>query len=285
MNTQLAEQQTEQVLPLEQAIEQLIASYHADNEDVQETLNTANNLAEENSFLNLQIKTLTGRINDVTTQNEQLLEARKRDEAKEKDFNKKAELVRANAEKHMQQLNQALRQELQHKNKLDDALITVASYKAIGSPKQIREKIKKYQATVATLQSEKTQHKLSVKNYRHDLTVKDKRIEDLIREVDEIRFQKVYKKNGDNLIIYPLLCEALNEDGAEKQIPIWYSTDEGIGALYMLNEDGEPARSPTPRTGIKPKAETLEVMGNLLRKFKRNGNVVHSEDLMMLECE
>ncbi len=285
MNTQLAEQQTEQALPLEQAIEQLIASYHADNEDVQKTLSMANNLAEENSFLNLQIKTLTGRINDITAQNEQLLEARKRDEAKEKDFNKKAELVRANAEKHMQQLNQALRQEQQHKNKLDDALITIASYKAIGSPKQIREKIKKYQATIATLQAEKVQTKLAVKNYRHDLTVKDKKIDELIREVDEIRFQKVYKKNGDNLIIYPLLCEALNEDGAEKQIPIWYSTDEGIGALYMLNEDGEPARSPTPRTGIKPKAETLEVMGDLLRKFKRNGNVVHSEDLMMLECE
>jgi DNA repair exonuclease SbcCD ATPase subunit len=285
MNTQLAEQQTEQALPLEQAIEQLIASYHADNENVQQLSQSATNVSEENSFLKLQVKTLTGRIDTVINENEQLLAARKRDEAKEKDFNKKAEMVRANAEKHMQQLDQALRQEQQAQNSLNDANDLLARYKEIGTPKQIREQRKGYQETIKKHQAAETQFKLEIKNYRHDLANKDKEIAAKNRQIDELDYTKVYSKNGDNLAVYPLLCETGLGESAVKQVPVWYMTDEGIGALYMLNEDGEPARAPTPKTGIKPKKETMELIGTLLRKFQRNGNVVHAEDIKLLECK
>ena len=212
----------------------------------------------------------------------QLLAARKRDEAKEKDFNKKAELVQANAEKHMQQLEQAQRQEQQAKNKLNDALGVIASYKELGTPKKIKDQRKAYQETIKKHQAAETQFKLEIKNYRHDIKVKDSIIVALTRQVEELEFNKFYSKDGDNLAVYPFLCETVVGKKANKQVPIWYMTDDGIGALYMLNEDGEPARAVTPKTGIKPKKETMELIGTLLRKFKRNGNVVHTEDIQLM---
>jgi len=289
MNNQLTE--LEQVDPMEHALTLTIAAFDAvtaanNNSVIKHNLQVdkLERMGNENTFLKLQIKTLQNRIDDVAHQNERLLEARKNDEKKEKLFNKTAETIQANAEKHMQQLNQAQRQEQQAKNKLDEAVFTVAKYKELGSPKQIREKNKKYQATITTLQADKVQLKLSIKNYRYDLTVKDKTITEKNREIAENGFQKFYNKNGDNLMVYPLLCEAIGDGKTEKQVPIWYSTDSGIGALYMLNEDGEPARSPTPKTGIKPKAETMDLIGTMLRKFKRNGNVVYAEDIQLLKC-
>jgi len=283
MNTQLAEQ-TNQVMQMGEVLTLVQAAYEADIDQNNLMVDELERLSNENSFLKLQVKTLTGRIDDVTDQNERLLAARKNNEAKEAHFNKTAKMVQANAEKHRQQLEQAKRQEQQTKNKLDDALFVKDKYKELGSPRDIRTKNKRYQKTISTLQAEKIQAKLLVKKYRHDLTVKDKTITEKNREIAENGFQKIYKKNGDNLIIYPLLCEAINDGKVEKQVPIWYATDSGIGALYMLNEDGEPARSEAPRGGIKPKKETMEVMGSLLRKFKRNGGVVHTEDMRMLEC-
>ena len=282
MNTQLVEQ-TNEVMPMGEVLVLVQAAFEADIDQNNLMCDEIERLTSESAFLKLQVKNLTKRADEVIWQNEQLLEARKNDEAKEKDFNKKAEMVQANAEKHMQQLDQALRQEQQSKTKLDDAIFTIAKYKELGSPKQIRDKNKTYQKTIATLQAEKVQIKLAIKTYRHDLTVKDKKIAEQAREIAETGFQKFYSKNGDNLIVYPLLCEAINDGKAQKQVPIWYATDSGIGALYMLNEDGEPARSETPKTGIKPKKETMEVIGTMLRKFARNGNVVHSDDIKMLE--
>lgn len=283
MNTQLAK--TNEVMPMGEALELVQAAFEADIDQNNLMCDEIERLTNESAFLKLQIKNLTKRADDVIWQNEQLLEARKNDEAKEKDFNTKAELVQANAEKHMQQLNQALRQEQQTKNKLDDALAVIARYKELGSPKQIRDKNKKYQATIANHQKAEKQRLIDVKSYLHEIKILQVDCTKLKREALERDFQKFYSKNGDNLIIYPLLCEAINEGKAHKQVPIWYATDSGIGALYMLNEDDEPARSPTPRKGIKPKAETMEVIGAALRKFKRNGNVVHAEDLQMFGCK
>lgn len=284
MNTQLVEKQIEQALPLEQALEQLLVSYHADNADVQELSESATKLSEENSFLKLQIKTLTGRIDNAIYENEQLLEARKNDETKEKDFNKKAELVQANAEKHMQMLQQKDRELIQAKTQLEDSKSTLQAYKEIANtPKKVREKIKALQNNVATQQGFVTQHKLAIKSLEREKKQFKENMQKLSRQLDELDYTKVYSKNGDNIAIYPILCGTNIGQKEEKQVPLLYMTDDGIGALYMLNEDGEPARSPTPRTGIKPKAETLELMGTLLRKFKRNGNVVHSDDVKMLE--
>lgn len=282
MNTQLAEQQ-EQPVPMHEALTLVQLAFEADIKQNNLMVDELERTESENTFLKLQLSNVTKRLDEVIGQNEQLLKARKNDEAKEKDFNKKAEMVQANAEKHMQQLNQALLQEQQSKNKLDEAIVTIASYKVIGSPKQIREKIKKYQTNAAKNIKAEKQYKLEAKKYRYDLSLKDEVIAKLTREADERDFQKVYRKNGDNIIIYPLLCETIIDGKVERQVPVWYSTDSGIGALYMLNEDDVPARSPTPRGGIKPKKETMEVMTTLLRKFKRNGNLVKSEDIRMLE--
>lgn len=285
MNTQLAEQLKEQVLPMHEALALVQTAFEADIEQNNLMVDELERQGNENTFLKLQVKNLTARVNGVTDENEQLLVARKRDEDKEKDFNKKAKLVQANAEKHMQQLDQALRQEQQAQNKLSDANDLLARYKEIDTPKKIKEQRKTYQDTIKKHQSAETQFKIEIKNYRFELTAKQKEIMALNRQIDELDFTKIYSKNGDNLAIYPLLCEVSLGQSAEKQVPIWYMTDDGVGALYMLNDDGEPARAATPKTGIKPKKETMELIGTLLRKFKRNGNVVHPEDIKLLESK
>lgn len=285
MNTQLAEQLKEQVLPMHEALALVQTAFEADIEQSNLMVDELKRFGNENTFLKLQVQNLTARVNGVTDENEQLLAARKRDEDKEKDFNKKAKLVQANAEKHMQQLDQALRQEQQAQNKLSDANDLLARYKEIDTPKKIKEQRKTYQDTIKKHQSAETQFKIEIKNYRFELTAKQKEIMALNRQIDELDFTKIYSKNGDNLAIYPLLCEVSLGQSAEKQVPIWYMTDDGVGALYMLNDDGEPARAATPKTGIKPKKETMELIGTLLRKFKRNGNVVHPEDIKLLESK
>jgi hypothetical protein len=283
MNTQLAEQQ-EQMDPMDHALALTIAAFDAVSAASNANIDQSNlqvdeleRISNENSFLTLQVKNLTTRLDDVIGQNEQLLEARKNDEKKEAHFNKTAELVRTNAE-------QIQRQAEQSKIKLEEALFTVARYKELGSPKQIRDKNKKYQATITSNQKAETARKVDVKEYLHEIKTLRGELAILKREALERDFQKAYSKGGDNLIIYPRLCETINNDKVEKQVPIWFATDAGIGALYMLNEDGEPARSPTPKTGIKPKPETMKVMKTMLLKFQRNGDVVHAEDIQMLEA-
>lgn len=287
----LAEQQV-QVLPMNEALavlqDALLTVNAADEADTAQNnlmIDEIERLGNENTFLKLQVQTLTARVNDVIGQNEQLLQARKNDEAKEKDFNKKAELVQANAEKHMQLVEQKDRELVQAKTLLDDSKSTLKAYKEIANtPKKVREKIKTLQDNVAKQQGFVTQHKLSIKSLERDKKKLEGAATALSRQLDELDYTKFYSKNGDNLAIYPLLCEANVGPSAGKQVPLWYMDDNGVGALYMLNEDGEPARAATPKTGIKPKKETMELMGALLRKFHRNGNVVHSDDVKLLEA-
>ncbi len=286
MNTQLVEQPKEQVLPMHEALALVQTAFKADIEQNNLMVDELERFGNENTFLKLQMQNITARVNGVTDENKQLKNTVNEFEEQFKTIAKQKDMVLLNAEKHMQMLSQAQRQEQQAQNKLADSLEREKNWKTFSSsPKKAREQRKGYQETIKKHQSAETQCKIEIKNYRFELTAKEKEIMALNRQVDELDFTKIYSENGDNLAIYSLLCEVSLGQSAEKQVPIWYMTDDGIGALYMLNEDGEPARAAAPKTGIKPKKETMELIGTLLRKFKRNGNVVHPEDIKLLESK
>ena len=172
------------------------------------------------------------------------------------------------------------------KNKLGDATEKLRGYTVIANtPKKMREKIKTLQENVAKQQGFVTQHKSVSKAKDLDIKKLTDQCKALSRQLDELDYTSVYSKGGDNVAIFPVMQKTNIGQGEVKQVPLLYLDDNGVGAVYLLNEDGEPARSPTPKGGIKPKKETMEAMGTLLRKFQRNGNVVMADDLKMLEGE
>ena len=231
------------------------------------------------------MKTLTDRVNTLIEENKKISEERDNEKAKEKDFNKKTELVRINAEKHLQLIEQKDRELIQFKTKFEVLKQIAQEFKNIANtPKKVRDKIKTLQDNVAKEQGFVTQHKLRIKSLERDNSKLKGVSEVLSRQLDELDYTKFYSKNGDNLAIYPLLCKTNIGPNAENQVPVWYMTDDGIGALYALNEDGEPERAYTPKTRIKHKKETMDLIGILLRKFQQNGNVVHSDDMKLLEA-
>jgi len=266
-------------------MQQLITSYEADVDQYNEAIDQLEKSDQENFFLKLQIDNLTKSNNRLLNENEQLLEARKKDEDEAKVFSKKAQLVSANAEKHMQMLEQANREKVQAQLKLEDALFTVSSYKEIGTPKKIREKIKVYKERVSKLQAAETQHKLDAKKYRHDVTLAKNEAKELESRLIELDVTEIYSKNGDNLWVFPKVKQFESRGMTNKQVCLWYMNDDGIGAIYSLNEDGEAVRSPSPKGGLKPKKATLDIATTLLRKFKRNKDVVHYDDLKLLRAE
>ncbi|MFT6586050.1 MAG: hypothetical protein ACJAUY_000631 [Cognaticolwellia sp.] len=271
--------QVEQALPLADAINQLIASYEADAQESNKLVDEIVSSEQENTFLKLQLSNMKNRLNEVIDENEQLVNARKRDEAKEKDFNKKAQMVSDNAAQHMQMLEQAKREKAQIALKLDNAMLTIASYKDMGSPKKIREQRKDYQERIANDLKAKKAHKAEVKKYRQALELAEKSVIAMKKEVQQIDVTPKYYKNGDHLSVYPLTMHIQKRGMKKDQFVIDYKNDDGRGCLMSLDENGDLVMGSMP---IKPKKETKELATQLLRKIAANNNVVTYDDLLVL---
>ena len=271
--------QTEQALPLADAINNLIASYEADAQESNKLVDEIENSEQENTFLKLQLSNMSKRLNEVIGENDQLVAARKRDEAKEKDFNKKAEMVSANAKMHMQMLEQANREKAQAETKLNDALLTIASYKELGTPKKLREQRKDYQERISKHIKAETQHKLEVKKYRHSIELAEKEVKEITMRLREIDMTEAYNQNGEHLWLFPKVMQIANRGMSDKEICFLYLNDDGRGCLMSLDEDGEIALGKAP---IRPKADTKAHAGMLLRKFKKNGWTVQVDDLQVI---
>lgn len=271
--------QAVQVLPLADAINQLIASYEADAQESNKLVDEIENSEQENTFLKLQLSNMSKRLNEVIGENDQLVAARKRDEAKEKDFNKKAEMVSANAKMHMQMLEQANREKAQAETKLNDALLTIASYKELGTPKKLREQRKDYQERISKHIKAETQHKLEVKKYRHSIELAEKEVKEITMRLREIDMTEAYNQNGEHLWLFPKVMQIANRGMSDKEICFLYLNDDGRGCLMSLDEDGEIALGKAP---IRPKADTKAHAGMLLRKFKKNGWTVQVDDLQVI---
>ena len=285
MNTQLAEQQTELVLPLEQAIEQLIASYHADNAEVNELSEIATKLSEENSFLKLQVETLTGRINAISDDNQNLKNTVNDFEDRFKTLAKQKDVVLVNAEKHMQQLEQAQRQETQAKNKLKDVQIQLKAYKEVeSSPKKIRDKYKDYQARLIKEKGFTEQHKKNAKASNDEIKLLKKEVMRLGHKLSVSDIIQLHGDEQDKICLFPHQLGDI--DGYESdQVPLLYMHTSGRASLVLLNEDGEAELPAAPKGGLRPKKETIEHCGQLLRRFKSQNWTLTDSDVKSIAMQ
>jgi hypothetical protein len=269
----------EQALSLADAINQLVSSYEADALESNNLVDELSKSEQENTFLKLQLSNMKKRLDEVIEQNDQLVEARKRDEAKEKDFNKKAQMVSDNANQHMQMLEQANREKAQIEMKLNDALLTLASYKLFGSPKKIREQRKDYQLRISKHLKAEVQHKYEIKKYRHAIAFAEKEVEEISTRLREIDMTEAYNQKGEHLWLFPKVMQIQSRGMTDKEIVLLYMNDDGRGALMSIDDDGELVMGKAP---VRPKSSTKDHAAMLLRKFKSNGWTVHTDDLAVI---
>ena len=279
MQTQQIEQNEVQVLSLGESISQVLASYNADVIEQNQLVDDLGKSEQENTFLKMQLSNLSKRLDVALGDVDRLTGAIKEFEVREKDFNKKADKVTESANQHMQMLDQANREKAQMKAKLDDAILTVASYKQLGSPKQIRVKNKGYQDRAAKYVAAETQHKIEVNKYRHAITKAENEVKEITYRLREIDMTEAYNENGDHLWLFPKVMQIPSRGMTGKEISFLYLNDDGRGCLMTLDDDGEIVLGKAP---IRPKATTKEHASMMLRKFKKNGWTIQVDDLQVM---
>jgi hypothetical protein len=309
MNTQQIEQSESNVLPFNidnltsldvAEISRAVAAKEAEEHNgivdfVEQTTN-------ENAFLKLQVSNLSNRLDGVIDENEILVGQRKKDEKEAKDIAKATKVVFNNAELHIQMLKQANLERDQMALKLSDAVSTIAEYKVMGSAKQIlkqcqdyqetiaeykvmgtakkiREQRKDYRETIAKHLAGETQHKIVVKAYRKEVFGLKEEVKAKTKEVRAVQITSEYEHAGDHLWLFPNLMQIANRGMSKEEVCFLYLNDDGRGCLMSIDDDGEIVLGKAP---IRPKAETKEHAGMLLRKFKKNGWSVQVDDLQVI---
>ena len=286
MNTQQIEQSESNVLPFNidnltsldvAEISRAVAAKEAEQHNgivdfVEQTTN-------ENAFLKLQVSNLSNRLDGVIDENEILVGQREKDEEKAKGIAKATKVVSNNAELHIQMLKQANLERDQMALKLSDALSTIADYKVMGSAKQIRKQCKDYRETIAKHLAGETQHKLAVKAYRKEVFGLKEEVKTKTREVRAVQITSEYEHAGDHLWLFPNLMQIANRGMSKEEVCFLYLNDDGRGCLMSIDDDGEIVLGKAP---IRPKAETKEHAGMLLRKFKKNGWSLERGDLQVI---
>ncbi len=285
MNNQLAEQHTEQVLPLGEAMEQLLAAYHADAAEVEQLENYTKSIEEENTFLKLQVNNLTTRVDDAVSENQRLKNTVNEFEERFKTLAKQKDVVLLNAEKINQRIEQEQREAAQARNEVKDLKLQLKAYKEIAnSPKKIRDKIKDFQARLIKANKLSEQHK---KNFSDEVkataalkaTIKEQAHKIAVNDITQL-----HNDGQDYICLFP--HELGDIDGYEPgQIPLLYMHATGRSSLVLLNNHGEAELAPAPKGGLRPKKSTLEHCGQLLRRFKSQGWTLTDSDVKSIAMQ
>lgn len=253
-------------------VEELLNQANLEVEEFNVVFDQKEKVEEENSFLKLQIETLKRNLEETG-------QARNELHAKYSVLKSQSDQILGNGEKHLNAAKQAYRKRDQMADKLGQATDQLAAYKAIGTPKKIRERIKDYQSKVTDGTSHLNKAKETIKGYRREI---DKQVSaNLALKANEVQtnMTSIWSENGDNLMIFPAKLSMQVGGIVEKQLPLLFMTESGCGKLISLDEDGQPAVCSMPKGGMKPKAKTLAVAGEMLRKFKRQGWSLEVSDL------
>lgn len=241
-----------------------------ENNEIVDALDKAEAKLSTLQFIN---KDLTERLEKAEAANEKALEDAK-------NILRKSDKVTKNAEEHMVMLKQANREKAQVQDRLDQALTTLKSYKEIGkTPKQIRDRIKTYQANAETSVKATAAHKRIVSEYRHEISKNKKEIMGLNLTVAQSNMTTLYTKDGQHLLLFPAPLTMMINGKEEKQITLMLMDGSGTGKLIGLNEDGEPQICSAPKGGLRAKAATLDAAGNILRKFRKQNWLITHKDL------
>lgn len=288
MNTQLAEEQ-QKSLPMGEALALAVnimqAAYEADVDQNDLMIDEIERLRNENTFMKLQIQNLTARVNDVTGQNEQLSNTVNEFENRFKALAKQKDVVLANAEKHMQMLEQAQRQEQQVKNEVKDLKIQLKAYKEIAnSPKKVREKIADFKARLVKEKGFTDQHKKNYLAEKAETKLLKKEIMSLAHKLSVSDIIQLHGEGDDRICLFP--HQLGNISGYEdNQVPLLYMHTSGRASLVLLNNDGEAEIPASPKGGLRMKKATMDHCSQLLRRFKSQGWTLTDSDVKSIAMQ
>lgn len=187
--------------------------------------------------------------------------------------------VYKNGENHLNAAKQAYRERDQMKDKLDTANELLSTYKAIDTAKKIREKFKNYQKKAAENAAAIRKSKDLIKDYRKEIDKHVDEVQMLKLNEKQTSMSSIWSEDGDNLMLFPARLTMQIGDTQEKQMTLLYMTKSGCGKLIAIDEEGNPVECTLPEGGLHPKPKTLEVAGELLRKWRRQGWKIELSDL------
>lgn len=189
------------------------------------------------------------------------------------------ETIYSNGDKHLNAAKQAYRERDQMQDKLNTANELLKSYKNIDTPKKIREKYKTYQTKIAADLVSLNKSKDLIKDYRKEISKHIDTVNEMRINETKTNMTSMWSEDGDSLMLFPARLTMKIGNAVEQQLTLLYMTPSGCGKLIAIDEDGRPVECTVPEEGLNPKARTLEVAGELLRKWRRNGWKLDLSDL------
>lgn len=265
-------------ISVSEAIEALIEAANNEVEEYDQMIIRIGLLELENKKLKKENAEVKGDMQSLEKVHDELC-------AKYKALDNASATVTGNAKKHMQMLEQSLREKDQLVDKYELLKTQLVSYKQIGTPKKIREKLKAYKSKVEDGTKAVAAAKEKVKDY-------SKRIKELVASAEHMRVNEVatsitsaWSENGNHLMVFPSPLTMKVQGKVEKQMTLLFMDNSGCGKLIGLDSENEPLLCTMPKGGLKPKAKTLKVAGEILRKFKRQGWKLQIDDLDLQHWE
>jgi len=313
MNNQLAEQQTEQAPTMVQALEQqteqaptmvqalelqivafneIQAANNASIDESNSLLDENERLRDELSFSKLQLKILSGRIDELTTERDELSKTIETDNAMAKEVAKGQVKIMENAKK-------CLQQEKQAKLELEQAKLTIADLRRDN--KALKEESKGFRVIAST--PAKMRVKLADKDARlkKEKAIVNQRnvtIEELKTEIFKLKKSNLALNHkiavSDLIEIHAygeyLLCLFPHQLGdidgyKNNQVPLLCLHKGGRGGVTLLNNNNEAEVPPAPKGGFRPPKPMLEHAGNFLRRVESQGWTMSDKDIQSLNMK
>jgi len=198
-----------------------------------------------------------------------------------KEVNTATDTIMSNAQKHLDSAIQAKREKEQAIARVTKLDLLMGQYKVLGTPKKIRDQIKSYKIKAIESLRVINLGKTAVKDYRKEIDGLVKRATERETELQVHTMTTVYSNGNDNLMVFPARLTMAIRGVVEKQTTLLCMHKDGTGKLIALDSDNEAVLCQVPKGGFKPKKSTMDVAGDLLRKFKLQGGNVNIDDLDM----
>ena len=291
MGTQLAEQINE-VMPMGEVLELVQAAFEADIDQNNLMCDEIERLTSENCFLKLQVKNLTGRVENITNEKEELANTIATDNALAKNVAKGQFEIIENAKK-------CLQQEKQAKLELEQAKITIADltrdkkklkddnaeFKKIDSTAaKIRAKLANEKAKTKKAQGFETQHKVSLGKADTEIFKLKKANLALNHKIAVSDLIEIHACGEYLLCLFPHQLGDI-EGYKNNQVPLLCLHKGGRGGVMLLNNNDEAEIPPAPKGGFRPPKAIIEHAGNFLRRVESQGWTMSDKDIQSLNMK
>lgn len=299
MNTQLAEQETAVVPTNEQLLALHIALFEATQANMNANVDQNNSqidelerLRDELSFTKMQVKTLTGRVDSVVSDNEILIDKREEDALEIKKFLKGNDQVIANAKT-------ALQQEKQSKLELEQAKLTIVDlrrdnktlkdeskgFRTIAStPQKMREKFAKEQAKTKKANGFANQHKLNLGKADTEIFKLKKANLALCHKIAVSDIIEIYAYGDYLLCLFPHQLGDI-EGYKKDQVPLLCLHKGGRGSTLLLDNNGKITVPAAPAGGYKPPKSILQHGENFMNRIESQGWTMSDADIRSLNMK